>query len=78
LSINNELARIMKQTVDEEKALHAEEEADSQPPENLTRADHDQYEVSFDGDHDPMCPRSMSLARKWIIVVIVCMGSSCV
>ena len=69
---------MMKQPVDEEKAPHAVEEADRQPPETLTRADHDQYEVSFNGDQDPMCPRSMPLARKWIIVIIICMGSLCV
>lgn len=68
----------MNQPVDEEKAPHAKEETDSQPPETLTRADHDQYEVSFDAEQDPMCPRSMLLVRKWVIVIIICMGSLCV
>ncbi|KAI1121194.1 major facilitator superfamily domain-containing protein [Nemania abortiva] len=36
------------------------------------------FEVSFDGDDDPMCPRSMSLARKWLLVIIVGLGSLCV
>ncbi|KAI1146709.1 MFS general substrate transporter [Nemania diffusa] len=36
------------------------------------------FEVSFDGDDDPMCPRSMSLARKWLLVILVGLGSLCV
>ena len=39
----------------------------------------DPFEVAWDGgDADPMCPRSMSTARKWLIVSITCFGSSCV
>lgn len=38
----------------------------------------DPFEVSFDGDDDPMCPRSMSLVRKWLLVVVVGLGSLCV
>ncbi|KAI8624621.1 MFS general substrate transporter [Xylariaceae sp. FL1651] len=38
----------------------------------------DPFEVSFDGDNDPMCPRSMNLARKWLLVIIVGLGSLCV
>lgn len=68
----------MKQPVDEEKTPYTEKETDNQPPETLIRACHDLFEVSFNGDQDPMCPRSMSLVRKWIIVIIVCMGSLCV
>ncbi|KAI3341705.1 major facilitator superfamily domain-containing protein [Ustulina deusta] len=40
--------------------------------------DGDPFEVSFDGDDDPMCPRSMNLARKWLLVCIVGLGSLCV
>lgn len=36
------------------------------------------FNVSFDGDQDPICPRSMPLIRKWIIVIIVCTGTLCV
>lgn len=35
----------------------------------------DPFEVSFAGDDDPMCPRSMNLARKWLLVCIVGLGS---
>jgi hypothetical protein len=38
----------------------------------------DPFEVSWDGDDDPFCPRSMSVLHKWTIVLIVGMGSLCV
>lgn len=37
-----------------------------------------QYEVSWDGDQDPMNPKRMSKARKWLIVLILSACSSCV
>ena len=36
------------------------------------------FEVQWDGDHDPLNPRSFSTAKKWLIVVIVSMSSTCV
>lgn len=41
-------------------------------------SDHDMYDVSFDGDDDPMSPKSLPLIRKWAIVIIVCTGTMCV
>ncbi|KAI1845438.1 hypothetical protein JX266_008533 [Neoarthrinium moseri] len=41
-------------------------------------ADKDPFEVAWDGDDDPLCPRSMSLLHKWAIVMIVGLGSLCV
>ncbi|KAI0137548.1 major facilitator superfamily domain-containing protein [Xylariales sp. AK1849] len=41
-------------------------------------AEKDPFEVTWDSDSDPLCPRSMSLLHKWIIVLIVGMGSLCV
>lgn len=38
----------------------------------------DPFEVVWDGDDDPLCPRSMSLLHKWALVVIVGMCSLCV
>ncbi|KAI1076475.1 MFS general substrate transporter [Whalleya microplaca] len=38
----------------------------------------DPFEVAWDGFDDPMCPQSMSIFHKWLIVVIVGMGSLCV
>ena len=37
-----------------------------------------EWEVKWDGDHDPMNPRSMSTPRKWVIVLIVSASSLCV
>ena len=37
-----------------------------------------QFEVRFNGDSDPMNPRSFSKTRKWMIVTIVSAGSTCV
>lgn len=37
-----------------------------------------QFEVRFDGDIDPLNPRSFSKTRKWCIVTIVSAGSTCV
>jgi hypothetical protein len=36
------------------------------------------FVVSFDGEDDPMSPRSMTKFRKWLIVVIVSLSSTCV
>lgn len=38
----------------------------------------DPFEVAWDGDNDPSCPRSMSIVRKWLVVITVGMGSLCV
>ncbi|KAJ5724933.1 hypothetical protein N7493_006661 [Penicillium malachiteum] len=48
----------------------AEEEAQEAPGE-------EGYTVRWD-ENDPMNPRSMSKARRWMIVIIVSMGSLCV
>ncbi|KAK8093593.1 major facilitator superfamily domain-containing protein [Apiospora hydei] len=47
------------------------------PDEQEGAREKDPFEVSFEGDHDPYCPRSMSLMRKWTIVLIVGLGSLC-
>ncbi|TAQ85472.1 hypothetical protein B7494_g6211 [Chlorociboria aeruginascens] len=36
----------------------------------------DEYEVQWDGDNDPMNPRSMAIARKWLLVIIIEMKTS--
>lgn len=40
--------------------------------------DYDRFKVTFDDDQDPMCPRSMPLVQKWIIVILICTGTLCV
>lgn len=41
-------------------------------------SDQDTFEVTWDGDYDPLSPRSMSVPRKWVLVMIVCTGTFCV
>jgi len=37
-----------------------------------------EFEVGWDGDNDPMNPKSKSLAQKWLIVLILAASSLCV
>lgn len=53
--------------------------APSAEPSPSAVPEKDPYEVTWDGgDADPLCPRSMGTARKWLIVFITCFGSACV
>jgi len=36
------------------------------------------FTVTFDGDDDPKSPRSLTKARKWLIVMIIATSSFCV
>ncbi|CAK7271059.1 hypothetical protein SEPCBS57363_004421 [Sporothrix epigloea] len=39
----------------------------------------DPFEAQWDGgDADPLCPRSIATTRKWLIVMITCIGCTCV
>lgn len=38
----------------------------------------DPWEVHWDGDDDPLNPRSMNAAKKWVVVLIVSASSLCV
>lgn len=50
-----------------------DEEAQTAVPEK------DPFEVGWDnGDNDPLCPRSFTNAKKWLIVIIVSGASFCV
>ena len=46
--------------------------------EDYDRKPKEEYEVHWDGENDPMHPRSMSKARKWLVVWIVSFSSACV
>jgi len=47
--------------------------------EPSTQDETDPFEVGWDGgDDDPLCPRSTSLGRKWLMVFITSLGSLCV
>ena len=36
------------------------------------------FEVQWDGDDDPMSPKNMSKANKWVVVFLISAGSTCV
>jgi hypothetical protein len=57
-----------------------EEEGSSGDVETgVAAVEKDPYEVHWDGgDRDPLNPRSMTMARKWLIVIIVSLSSLCV
>lgn len=52
--------------------------ANELPSQIITESEKDPFEVSWDSDDDPLCPWSMPLVRKWILVLIIGMGSLCV
>ena len=54
------------------------DDEESSKDEEKGRDPNKQFEVRFDGDSDPMNPRSFSKFRKWVIVIIVSAGSTCV
>ncbi|KAI9818934.1 MAG: hypothetical protein M1827_007756 [Pycnora praestabilis] len=58
-------------------SCHSDEERQS-PGDSPTQDPEKAFEVHWDGDEDPMNPRSMSKPRKWLIVMIVSMSSLCV
>ena len=42
-------------------------------------AEKDLFEVHWEGgDSDPLNPRSMTMARKWVVVIVVSTSSLCV
>lgn len=53
-------------------------EDDERPSKSTGDTDGEPFLVGWDGDADPMNPRSMSKLRRWIIVLIVSSSSLCV
>lgn len=51
---------------------------ENQRPGEKKEEEDKQYEVAWDGDDDPMNPKSMRFARKWLIVLILSASSLCV
>ncbi|KAG5982080.1 hypothetical protein E4U54_006428, partial [Claviceps lovelessii] len=60
--------------VDEETQVEDQTGQDTQ----TTRPGKDPFEVGWEGGADPLCPRSFSRKRKWVITVIVSHVSLCV
>jgi hypothetical protein len=55
------------------------DEPDEEALEGQSPKEKDPWEVGWEGgDADPMNPRSMSLIKKWAVVLIVSMSSLCV
>lgn len=52
-------------------------ETTSEKPGLQGQTEHD-FEVSWNGDQDPMNPKCMSKPRKWLIVLILSTSSTCV
>ena len=86
-------APTLNQTEDQEAALESSAtpaaEEQEPPRDNAAaetgnanaagEAEKDAFEVDWDGgDSDPLCPRSFSKARKWLITFIVSHVSLCV
>jgi len=52
---------------------------DDEETDDLEQAtSRDPFEVKWDGENDPMNPRSWKTSRKWIVVIIVSASSICV
>ena len=54
-----------------------EEESQEEPGNGDSPAEGKEFEVKFD-ENDPLNPRNMSTARKWIVVFTLAFGSLCV
>ena len=53
-------------------------DVEKSPSPSRPQSSHDSFEVSFSSDTDPDCPRSMGVARKWLLVLILSGTSTCV
>ena len=54
-----------------------EEQHDPEKPEDDSQSSERHFEVGW-AESDPMDPRGLSTARKWLIVLILAMSSCCV
>ena len=58
----------------------SDDEADlstDQGPSELKSAQQ-KFEVGWDGDDDPINPKNMNTAKKWLVVIMLALGSLCV
>lgn len=76
----------------DERAVRHSRDSDTDEPERPRSKDEEsgitavgddgvnekEFEVTWDGDDDPMNPKSMPYARKWVIITILSASSLCV
>ena len=58
--------------------INAPSDAHDQVTTSKKATTHENFIVGWDGDDDPLNPMNLSLARKWIIVLILSAGAFCV
>ena len=51
---------------------------DNEDVESARENDTNAFEVRWDSEDDPLCPRNFHLARKWLIVLLACSTAFCV
>jgi hypothetical protein len=61
-----------------EDGFSCNQELDAEVEEDEELREQKRWEVSWDGENDPMSPRSMGKARKWAIVLIMASSALCV
>jgi hypothetical protein len=64
-----------------ERGLKAPSDSDTASPQNIIRHEEKQQDpgqtflVEWNGDNDPLDPRTFSATRKWFYVAVVAVGS---
>ncbi|TKA61537.1 hypothetical protein B0A49_08178 [Cryomyces minteri] len=78
-SLDDEKQQQGKRPSNEFEPIRTNEEEGYNVPDSDQAVDPErEFEVKWDGDNDPMNPRSKSKLHKWIIVLIVSSSSLCV
>ena len=55
-----------------------DEEMQQPPREKEGPSGDEEFVVKWDGPDDPDNPRNMSLFRRWVVVMVISLGSACV
>lgn len=64
-------------SLDQEERHLRNTQQSSEPSASVPETEKD-FTVTWDGEDDPGNPRSMTKARKWMIVVVIALSSFCV
>jgi hypothetical protein len=67
----------MQSLDDNSKTATPDTERADQKTQSPPSTEKDSYEVSWEGDADPLCPRNFSTLKKWRIVLVICFVSLC-